>query len=533
MKLLATRWAGTLRPAARATPTRAVSSSDDALGGLAESAAVVFVGLVAGRLLSLLGQVLVARTLGPTTFGHVALAYTVVATLGTLALLGTHEGVTRQMSAADSPAARRRILRSGYATALVGALLVTAVVYLARFRIAAALGDDRLPGLLVVFLPFLVANATARVSFGALRTFGRSAAAAVARDLGPRVVALAAFGLFVVAGDAVGGAVAYWVAAPVLMTLLTVVYLRRELAVDRVVARLPDAETTRRLWSFSWPLAVGSSFFIVLSNVDVLMISYFMDPRSVGLYRAIQPLQQVTTFVLAAFTFLFLPLATDYYERGEYDALDRLYTVSTKWVVALTFPAVLVFVLFAPDVVRAFFGAAFVPAAPALAVLVAGLFVRTLVGLNGDVTKAIDRPQIELYAVAVAVVVDVALNAALIPRYGIVGAAAATVVGYATYNALEVAAIYRVAGTHPFAANTVKPLVPTTLVALGVERLTAGAPRTLPFLVGIGALLAAVHLASLVLTRSLDDADVTLFERLEDRTGVDLGRVKMLLRRSQ
>ena len=75
--------------------------------------------------------------------------------------------------------------------------------------------------------------------------------------------------------------------------------------------------------------------------------------------------------------------------------------------------------------------------------------------------------------------------------------------------------------------------MPTTLVALGVERLTAGAPRTLPFLVGIGALLAAVHLASLVLTRSLDAADVTLFERLEDRTGVDLGRVKVFLRRSQ
>jgi O-antigen/teichoic acid export membrane protein len=182
-------------------------------------------------------------------------------------------------------------------------------------------------------------------------------------------------------------------------------------------------------------------------------------------------------------------------------------------------------------VVRAFFGAAFVPAAPALAVLVAGLFIRTLVGLNGDVTKAIDRPQIELYAVAVAVGVDIALNAIFIPRYGIVGAAAATVVGYAAYNALEVAAIYQAVGTHPFAANTLKPLVPTTLVALGVERLTAGAPRSLVLLVGVGALLAAVHLASLVLTRSLGDADIVLFERVEERTGLNVGRIASLLRR--
>jgi O-antigen/teichoic acid export membrane protein len=505
-----------------------VSSLDDALGGLAESAAVVFVGLVVGRLLSLLGQVLIARTLGPTAFGHVALAYTVVTMVGTLALLGTHEGVTRQMSASDTAGERRRLLRSGYAMALVGACLVAILVYLARFEIASALNDERLPGLLIPFLPFLVANATARVSFGALRSFGRSVAAAVARDLGPRVVALAVFGLFVVAGEPVSGAVAYWVVVPVVMTVLAIAYLHQELATHRILGGLPDAETTRSLWSFSWPLAVGASFFLLLSNVDVLMIAYFLDPRSVGLYRAIQPLRQVTTFVLTAFTFLFLPLATEYYDRGNFAALDRLYTVSTKWAVVVTVPPVLVFTLFAPEVVRAFFGAAYVPAAPALAVLTAGLFVRALVGLNGDVTKAIDRPRIELYSVAIAVVVDIALNAALIPRYGIVGAAFATAVGYAVYNLLEVGAIYRAVGSHPFAANTLKPLVPTMLVGVGIERLTAGIAPSLVLLVGIGVTLAVVHLGALVLTNSLDEADLILFERVEERTGIDFRRVKSL-----
>jgi O-antigen/teichoic acid export membrane protein len=497
---------------------------------LVKSAAVILSGSVFGRLLSLLGQVLIVRSLTPTSFGHVALAYTVVSTIGGLALFGIHEGVTRLMSAEQDLDYRRRILRSGYASALVGSLAVATLLYASRVPLGRYLNDKRLPELLVLFLPYLAVYALARVSFGALRAHKRSFAAVVTRDFGPRVGAILLFGLFAYAGEALFGAVVYWVITPTIMALLAGYYLHRELSMRRVLSRLPDRGTTRELWSFSWPLAIGASFFLMLSNVDVLMIGYFMQPQSVGLYRAIQPLRQVTTFVLVAFTFLFLPLATEYYDDGNLDALKRFYTVTTKWVVAATFPPVLVFALFAPDVVRAFFGSEYTSAAPALAVLTAGLFVRAIVGLNGDMTKAIDRPKIELYSVAVAVVINVTLNVIFIPRYGIVGAAAATVIGYTVYNVLEVVAIYLAVGSHPFSLDSLKPLVPTLLFALGIMRLTDRVNISLPVLLGIGVLISIVHLFSMVLTRSLSREDLLLFERFEDRTGLNLEWVKSLLR---
>jgi O-antigen/teichoic acid export membrane protein len=508
-----------------------VTSLDDALSGLVKSAAVIFLGTVLGRLLSLLGQVLIVRSLSPTSFGHLALAYTVVSMIGGLALFGIHEGVTRLMSGDQTIDYRRQVLQSGYGFVLVGSLLVAFVLYVLRFRLGGALNDERLPELLVVFLPYLVAYAVARVSFGGLRAYGRPLAATISRDLGPRIVAIGIFVLFASLGRAFFGAIVYWVATPAIMALIAGYYLHRELSLERVLGRRPNRNVVRELWSFSWPLAIGSSFFLLLSNVDVLMIGYFMDPRSVGLYRAIQPLRQITTFVLASFTFLFLPLATQYYDDGNLDALDQFYTISTKWVVTTTFPPVLVFTLFAPDVVRVFFTAEYVPAAPALAVLTAGLFVRAIVGPNGDMAKAIDRPKIELYAVAVAVVVNVVLNALLIPRYGIVGAAVGTVVGYGVYNVLEVAAIYLAVDSHPFSLDSVKPLLPTVLVALGISRVVGGVDLSLLLLLGIGVVISVVHLLSLVLTRSLGPEDLLLFERFEERTGADLGYIKTLLRR--
>jgi len=512
------------------TGYRDVTSLDDALSGLAKSAAVVFLGTILGRVLSLLGQVLIVRSLPPTSFGHLALAYTVVSMVGSLALLGIHEGVTRLMSGDESPDYRRQVLQSGYAFVLAGGLLVGLVLYVLRFRLGMALNDERLPELLVVFLPYLVAYAAARVSFGGLRAHERPLAATISRDLGPRVVVIVVFLLFAYFNRAFLGAIAYWIATPVIMAVIAGYYLRQELPLRRVVGRLPDRDVVSELWSFSWPLAVGSSFFLLLSNVDVLMIGYFMNPRSVGLYRAIQPLRQITTFVLTSFTFLFLPLATQYYDDRELDALDQFYTISTKWIVTTTFPPVLVFTLFASDVVRVFFTAEYVPAAPALAVLTAGLFVRAIVGPNGDMAKAIDRPKIELYAVAVAVIVDIILNVLLIPRYGIVGAAAGTVVGYGVYNALEVVAIYLTVDSHPFSLDSIKPLLPTIPVALGIRLAVGGIDLSLPMLLGIGVVISVVHLFSMVLTRSLGPEDLRLFERFEERAGVDLGWIKTFIK---
>ena len=507
-----------------------MNSLDDALSGLAKSAAVILFGSVIGRLLSLLGQILIVRSLTPTSFGHVALAYTIVSTVCGLALLGIHEGVTRLMSAEQTTGYRQSVLRSGYALVLVSSLGVAACIYITRFQLSTYLNDDQLPALLVLFLPYVFAYALGRVSFGALRAHRRSFAATVARDFGPRIGALLTFGLFAYAGEVLLGAVAYWVVTPVIMAVITGVYLHRELSMVRIIGSLPEPETLRELWSFSWPLAISASFFLMLSNVDVLMIGYFMQPQSVGLYRAIQPLRQVTMFVTIAFTFLFLPIATEYYNNGNLNALNRFYRVTTKWIVAATFPPVLVFTLFAPDVVRVFFGSDYTPAAPALAVLTAGLFIRAIVGLNGDMTKAINRPQIELYTVIVAVCINILLNIALIPRYGIVGAAVGTVVGYAVYNLLEVVAIYRSVGSHPFSTNSVKPLVPTLLFALGIAWMARSMELSILLLLGIGVAITGVHLASMVFTRSLGQADLLLFEQFEDQTGLDLERVKTFLR---
>ena len=506
-----------------------MSSALDSLGGLAKSAGIVFAGTVLGNILAITGEILIPRALAPAVYGRLGLAYGIVAAISTFAILGVPDGVTRFLAEDGTDRRRRDVLRSGYMISSIGCIVAAVVIYIARFEIASVVNDE-ISGFLVAFLPYLLAFPVAKVSVAVLRAQGRSSAAVLAQRVGPRVGGIVLVAGFIVVGQPLVGAISYWLAFSVLGAVLALYYVQQQVDATLAVARLPDRDTLRDLWSFSWPLAAGASLFILLSNVDLVMIAYFLDSAAVGYYRSTRPLRQVIFFFSGAFSFLYLPLATKHYTQDDIPGLDELYTVTTKWIVSLTFPLVLLFALFASDIIRLFYGATYLPAAPVLTVLMAGLFFRALVGLDGDMVKAINRPRIEFYAAFVGVVADVGLNAVLIPRLGIVGAAVGTVVGYAVYNIIEVAAIYWAVDSHPFSAAALKPLVPTTAIGLIVLSFTAERTFGLFALVGIGIVLYAAQFVSMVFTRSFTDADLLLVEQFEARAGIDLSWLTAIIR---
>ncbi|WP_160135836.1 flippase [Halococcus salsus] len=507
-----------------------MSSIADSLGGLVKSAGIVLAGTIVSNVLGLLAEVFIPRALVPAVYGRLGLAYGIVSAISSLAILGIPNGVTRFLSEKASAHEETDVLQSGYAISLTGAAIAAAAIYLARFEIAALMDDPAVAPLLVAFVPYLLAFPIAKVSVGVLRAEERTTAATLAQRIGPRVLGLALVAGLIAADRPVVGAIGYWLSFSIVGALLALYAVGQHIDFGSLVTHLPNQETFRELWSFSWPLAAGASLHLMLSNVDIMMIGYFLDSASVGYYRSIQPLKQVIFFFSGSFAFLFMPLATKHYSQSDFAGLDALYTVTTKWIVSLTFPAVLLFTLFSPAAIRLFFGTAYLPAAPVLSILMAGLFYRVLVGLDGDMVKAINRPRVEFYSALPGVAVNIVLNAALIPRFGIVGAAFGTVVGYFVYNTVEVVVIYRAVGSYPFSAAAFKPLIPTTLVGIGVLTLTSQRTLGLLAIAGIGVLLYTAQLASMILTRSFTDTDLLLVKQFEARFNLDLSWLTTLLR---
>ncbi len=96
---------------------------------------------------------------------------------------------------------------------------------------------------------------------------------------------------------------------------------------------------------------------------DTLMLGYFMTSDMVGLYNGAVPLAHLLPTILISFSFLYLPIAAQFYARNQMEELKRIYQVLARWIFIITLPIFLVLLLF-PDTVLGFlFGATYIQAA--------------------------------------------------------------------------------------------------------------------------------------------------------------------------
>jgi stage V sporulation protein B len=492
------------------------------IASVAKGAGIVFIGTLLARLLALGSETLIVRALPPGQFGHIALAFTVISSIASLTLLGIPNGITRFLSARENDARRDNIFQSGLIIVFTTGIIAAIGVIATRNEIAAFLNDNQLTDLLILFAPYIIVYPLAQTLVASLRAEKKATRAILSRNILPRLGAFLIFGGSLYVGSAYVGAVLYWVSLSLIMFISSIIFVARSYDLNGILFTKPNMNTTRNLWSFSWPLALGSSLFLLHSNLDLLMIGYFLDTKSVGYYRSIQPLRQTTIFVLGAFGFIFLPAVTERYENGDLKAVDTLYKTTTKWIVFITFPIIIVLCLFSVQTISLLFGEKYIPAAPALSILTGGLFFRAFVGLNGDLVVAINRPRIELISVAIGVIFNIILNIILIPQFGIVGASVATVSGYFIYNSIEVGAIYYFTGTHPISKDLLKPLVPTTVASLFLWTLLPQANMNVFMFISLFVSILMIQFISVFITKSFSDADRWIINQIMNKLGIDV-----------
>lgn len=504
-----------------------MSDVADELVSLVRGAGIMFAGTVVGRAFGFVGHVLLANALLPTRFGTVGLGMTIVSVLGAVVVFGTSSAVPRRMS--EHNIDPRAVVLSAYVVAVPLGVTTASVVFVFPQKVATLFGSPDAASVLRLLSVYLVCFPAAQVAVGGLRGDEQSGRTTLVRDVIAPVVPV---GVFVIA-DRVGypfvGAVTYYVSIQALTALLGGALLVRRYGVPvgrlrEMLSELPE------LVSFAWPLALSSNLLLLMNNLDVLMIGSIIGVQSVGFYKTVQPLGQLVLIPLTSFNFLYLPIVTRYYERGEIGLTRSLFTATTKWVSILTFPLVLTIVLFPEAIIRLFYRPEYLPAAAALSVYTLGVFARVFVGPNGTMVEVIGQTRIDLLSAVFGVVINAVLNALLIPRFGIVGAALATSTGFLAYNLTEVAYVYSATGIHPFSSSIMKPILVSGVVGLFVRQLLVSGSLGLVELAVFGGGIGIVQIFALFVTRSIDEEDRLLLIGVLDRLGVDFDSLPGFLR---
>jgi len=181
----------------------------------------------------------------------------------------------------------------------------------------------------------------------------------------------------------------------------------------------------------SWPLVLSGLAIIVYMQIDQIMLGQMSGDEAVGLYSAAIRLSEVWYFIPTIIVSSVFPAIVEakkldsavYYER-----LKKLFSLLAGIAYGVSIPLTFL----APYLVRILYGQGYLAAVPILSIHIwASLFVFIGVG-QGPWNITEGYMKLSLQRTVVGAMMNIVLNLLLIPGYGGVGAAVATVVSYAT-----------------------------------------------------------------------------------------------------
>ena len=189
-------------------------------------------------------------------------------------------------------------------------------------------------------------------------------------------------------------------------------------------------KNTKTLSSFGSRLVGANMINQIYYNIDILMIGYFLTSTDVGYYAVAISLSRFFWLVPRAMATIAYPAISEYWTAGNHQAISKLVDKTTKYCACILMFAGMSVIFFAKDIITFLFTPEFLPAVLPLIILTIGTVTSGILRPIGVIFASTGKVNLVLIISAIGAVGNVLLNIALIPTYGIIGAAIATTISY-------------------------------------------------------------------------------------------------------
>lgn len=381
--------------------------------------------LLAGQILrmavNLVLGVWLARYLGPLQYGELNYSIAFVALFNGLSTLGLNAIVIRDLVL--RPDQREQILIATLLLRIAGAIAGVVVILTAAFFTQSR-------DTLMLYLIGIAALGTVFQSFDAIDFWFQSqllAKYSVYAKIGAfLIVSVVKIGLLLAGAPLMAFALIGLAEMILGAAGLYVAYRMRGHSFNLSAFQWPVAKNL--VWR-SLPLFLSGVVIIIYGRLDVVMLGQMVDQREAGIYAAATKLSEACYFIP---TIIVASVAPIILRVREVDGalylrkLRTLYFVLSWLAIAVALPVSLL----APWVVERLYGPEFRDAGPVLAIHMWAALAVFLGIATGQHLLNEDLQAISFYRTLVGLGTNVVLNLILIPHYGAIGAAIATVVSY-------------------------------------------------------------------------------------------------------
>ncbi|WP_255149574.1 flippase [Halorarius halobius] len=388
--------------------------------------------------------VLTRYLLTAPAYGMLHYALSVLAIVAILGSLGLPKSAARFVTeyAETSPGQVRHLLRATVAVAVVLAGVVAAMLTVISGPLADLLEEPSLAPFLALGAGYVVTRAGYAYIVQVFQGFNRvdwSAVMKVVTGVGRLVVGVA----LVLLGFGAIGVLLGYIAGFVLAILLGGVVLYRRFYRQYEETTTPEEGLLRRVLRYSVPLTATRSAGVIDNRVDTILVGALLNPTAVAYYVLAKQISDFSVVPASSFGFTISPALGEQKASEQLGRAARLYEQSLGHVLLLYAPACVGLWLVARPLVRLVFGSTYLGAVPVLQVFCVFILVHAVNKTTSDGLDYLGRARSRAIAKMGMAGANFGLNLLLIPVFGVVGAAVATVVTYSAYTAVNVYYIHQ------------------------------------------------------------------------------------------
>lgn len=395
---------------------------------LARSSFKILLAKVTAAITSFVAVVVFSRELGASPLGSY---YPFIALLGFLSIpadIGIRSAAEKRISEGEDLS-----LYLGTAIALKAPFLIAVLIAILLLSpyIEQYLGRD----LAVPLAIAIVVQEMARFSIYVLRGELRVGETAVVQTLRPIGWLLVGY-LLLSSGYGVEGLVYGYIVGTMAMMIIG----WWKVATKPTWPTFRHARSLLRYSKFSALSSVGAYFY---GWMDVAILTLFLTLGITGTRAEIGAYEnawKVSTLVMLVGQAIALSIFPQFSRWNAEDATDRIEAIIPSALIGsilFVIPTFAGTIVLSKDILMVLFGAEFTVAWLALIILAGEKIFQSVLIISGKVLMALDRPDLDAYATLLAILVNLVLNVILIWKFGIVGAALATTISFATNTIVQ------------------------------------------------------------------------------------------------
>ncbi len=426
---------------------------------LAKGAGIFFAGTILGSGLRYLFELILARRLGPSLFGIFFLGFSIFKLLEKVATLELGSGMLRFVSLHKGEDTQEKVkgtILGGLRLSVWGGLATAFVLFILSSTLSRdVFHEARLLSALRILSLGVVFTAATEILVCSLQALGAVQYRVWVRMIFEPGLSILLTLLFLGLGWGLSGAMVAFLLPIVLAVFLAFLFLIRVFPLLIQKDIIPSFDV-KRLVGFSAPLFFAGLLYIFVRYFNPLMLGYFRPAREVGIFAAALRTSILLVVVLDSFSAIFAPMIADLTNRREVEKLAALFKLVTKWIFALVMPLFLTFLFFGREVLG-LWGKGYEQGLTSLVVLSIGQFVNCITGPVGYMISMSGRTMISLANTSGVLVVNIVLNFFLIPRHGVLGAAAAASLAMILVNLIKLIEVRVILKVHPYRLDFLRP----------------------------------------------------------------------------